>query len=161
MRVKSPLFVLLTALAPGFALAATNPAPAAAPAPAPAAAAAPVDGIDATAAKKLEGNHCLSPSQVRSTVALSDREVLVDGGRFRYRIVTEANCSGLDDTIDVRFRGGAMSTKLCGGGDVREAVISKKDVCRVGRIEIIEKEVFDTAADKHAAELKAERSGNK
>jgi len=160
MRLQAPLFILLAAALPGLAAAATTKTT---PTPAPAAATTPVatGGLDATPAKKLEGNQCLSPAQVRSTVTLSDREVLVDGGRYRYRIITEANCSDLAETIDVRFRGGAMSTKVCGGGDVREAVISKKDVCRIGRIEIIEKDVFDAGADAHHAELKAERSKNK
>lgn len=150
MQLRAPVFILVCAITPALALAATPPAPA------PAA-----TTIDAAPAKKLEGNQCLNPSQVRSTVTLSDREVLVDGGRYRYRIVTEANCSDLEDTIDVRFRGGAMSTRICGGGDVREAVISKKDVCRIGRIEMIEKDAYDAAADAHAAQLKAERGGKK
>jgi len=158
MRLPAPLFLLLAAAIPCLAVAATTKtAPATHAAHAAAPAPVPTGGIDATPAKKLEGNQCLTPSQVRSTITLSDREVLVDGGRYRYRIVTDQNCSDLGITTDVRFRGGAMSTKVCGGGDVREAVISKKDVCRIGRIEIIDKAVFDAGADAHHEQLKAER----
>jgi hypothetical protein len=104
----------------------------------------------------LRGGQCLDPDFVRSFTALDDRELLVDTGRYRYRIQVASSCWHLSTSAWIDFRGDPVSKRVC--GSVFDAVVPRSGVpCRIERMELLGREQYQQALQQHAAERRARR----
>jgi hypothetical protein len=104
----------------------------------------------------LRGGQCLDPDFVRSFTALDDRELLVDTGRYRYRIQVSSSCWHLHSSAWIDFRGDPVSNRVC--GTVFDAVVPRSGVpCRIERMELLSREQYQQALRDHQAERRARR----
>ena len=104
----------------------------------------------------LRGNDCLDPARTRSYLATSDREVIVDAGKRKYRLSIGQSCPAMSYTQGISFRGDQVDGRLCGG--LNDAVVTSDYPCKVDRVELISDEDYKAAAAAYTAERKAKRA---
>lgn len=102
----------------------------------------------------LRGAQCLDPTFARGWVYLDDRNILVDAGRYRYRIELNSSCRDIAFTPMITFRGDPISGRVCGGPF--DAVITRDFPCRIQRMELLSKEQYKALEGRRARE-RAER----
>ena len=66
----------------------------------------------ADASRGLRGAQCLDPSRARSWITDEEDRVLVDAGRFKYRIQTAHACAALGYSHTITFRGERIADML-------------------------------------------------
>jgi hypothetical protein len=104
----------------------------------------------------LRGGQCLDPDFVRSFTTLDDRNLLVDTGRYRYRIEVSASCWHLHSSAWIDFRGDPVSNRVC--GSVFDAVVPRSGVpCRIERMQLLSREEYQQALQQYDAERRARR----
>ena len=107
----------------------------------------------------LRGAQCLDPDQARGWVNTDGSHILVDAGRYKYRIEVAPACSALGYSQVIGFRGDPVLGRVCGG--IGDAVITRDYPCRIERMELLSKEQYkDALADREANRKirKAERA---
>lgn len=102
----------------------------------------------------LRGAQCLDPTFARGWVYLDDRNILVDAGRYRYRIELSASCREIASTPVITFRGDPISGRVCGGPF--DAVVTRAYPCGIQRMELLSKEQYKALESQRARE-RAER----
>lgn len=104
----------------------------------------------------LRGSDCLDPARTRSYLPTSDREVIVDAGKRKYRLSIGQSCPAMSYTQGISFRGDQVDGRLCGG--LNDAVVTSDYPCKVDRVELITDEQFNAATASVIAERKAKRA---
>lgn len=94
----------------------------------------------------LKGADCLDPSAARGWQYVDSHQLLVDAGRRKYRILLSGFCTDLGHADSVAFRGDAVSGRVC--GHVGERVVLKRMDCRIDRVELIDADTYDQAANR-------------
>lgn len=89
---------------------------------------------------RLSGSKCLDPRQARSWTLLDDRSLLVDAGRYMYRLELAPACTGITWSQFIRFRGDSVSGRVCGTFD--DAVITREYPCRIERMRLITRDEY-------------------
>jgi hypothetical protein len=107
----------------------------------------------------LRGNECLDPDYARNWINLDDRTLLVDTGRYRYRIQVSGSCTALSYTNTMVFRGDPVTGLVCGG--VGDAIITRDYPCQISSMELIDKQVYKQLVDQYNADRKQRRAARK
>ena len=101
----------------------------------------------------LRGADCLDPSAARDWEYISGTELLVDAGRRKYRVVLAEHCSEMGHGSVIRFKGDAISGRVC--GNVGEAVQVGRMSCRIERLERIDGKTYREKASGLKGSLSA------
>lgn len=107
----------------------------------------------------LRGNQCLDPAYTRSWLDLDDDTLIVDTGRYRYRIEVSRSCTALSYTQALTFRGDPITGRVCGG--VGDAVITRDYPCNVLSIELLDKQEYKALVDQYTLDRKQRRTARK
>lgn len=107
----------------------------------------------------LHGAQCLEPSQARGWTHIDDKHILVDGGRYQYRIELSARCSALNSDPNIVFRGDPVTGQVC--GSLNDAVITRDYPCRIQKMTLLSKEEYKQALKDVEAARKAEKEAKK
>ena len=91
----------------------------------------------------LRGNKCLDPRQARSWTLLDDRSLLVDAGRYAYRIELGPACTGITWSQFLRFRGDDVTGRVC--GTFGDAVVTRDYPCRIERMHLLSRDEYRQA----------------
>lgn len=105
--------------------------------------------------KPLSGTRCLDPRQARSWVRLDNRNLLVDAGRYQYRIQVSSACTALGWTQFLRFRGDGISGRVCGTFD--DAILTSDYPCLIDRMSLISKDEYRQLIKDRDAARKARK----
>jgi hypothetical protein len=108
----------------------------------------------------LRGQQCLDPDFARSFIDLDDRSLLVDAGRYRYRIEVSASCWNLDHTPVIGFRADPVAGRVC-GGPFDAVIVRGGHPCRIERMELLSKAEYQDALkhredSRHARRIERE-----
>ncbi|HBK56222.1 MAG TPA: hypothetical protein DDZ76_08075 [Xanthomonadales bacterium] len=94
---------------------------------------------------------CLNPSRVRDWAYVNDREILVNAGRKKYRILMSYGCPGLAFGHSIRFEPGPGVGRMC--GHLNENVIADASRCDVARVELIDSETWNRILEQPGVSL--------
>jgi hypothetical protein len=104
---------------------------------------------DLARAPALRGAQCLDPERARTWINEDDRHLLVDSGRYKYRIEVAPACTALGYSQLIGFRGDPVLGRVCGG--LGDAVLTRDYPCRIERMELLSKEQYRQAVkDRHS-----------
>jgi hypothetical protein len=141
--MRSPAVALLCCLALAPALAAPSPA----------------SSTDPAQRTYLRGSQCLDPDFARGWIDDGDGRILVDAGRYKYRIEVAPACTALNYTQILRLRGDPVSGRVCGG--LGDAVLTRDYPCRIESMELLSKEQYKQAVKARPGYHKRGLSGTK
>lgn len=99
---------------------------------------------------------CLDSDRVRNWVVLDDQTLLLDAGRKKYRVDLMSYCVNLSISPVLRFKGDPTSGRICNG--TLDAIIVGNEMCRISKIEEIDKKTFNNAQNKKKISLKVKKS---
>ena len=122
----------------------------------PAAAVADVPGGSAAPSPRLQGAQCLDPEQARGWTLVDSDHLLVDAGRYKYRIEVASACTALGYSQVIAFRGDPIGGRVC--GSVHDAVVTRDYPCRIDRLELLSKEQYQQALKDYDAARKARKA---
>ena len=91
----------------------------------------------------LQGMQCLDPAQARYWIDEDSHHVLVDGGRYQYRVELASACTALQHGQFVGFRPEPVVGRVCGG--LGAAVLTRDYPCQILGIELLSKEQYQQA----------------
>jgi len=111
--------------------------------------------FQATGPGVLQGTQCLDPDFARSWINLDRRTLLVDAGRYKYRLEVASACSALDYSHVLRFRGDPISGRVCGGAF--DAILTRDYPCRIERMDQIDKAQYRAMLEHRAQARKRPR----
>lgn len=118
-----------------------------------------VGASDPARAPTLRGGQCLDPNQARGWINVDDRHILVDAGRYKYRIEVAPACTALGFSQVIAFRGDPVLGRVCGG--LGDAVITRDYPCRIMRMELLSKEQYKAALEDRRADRKVRKAERK
>jgi hypothetical protein len=119
---------------------------ASAPAPAPARAAV----SDSTGGRHfLRGAQCLDPAMARSWIDLGRDTLLVDAGRYKYRIGISGACSAVTWSPVLLFRGDAVSGRVC--GNIGDAILTRDYPCTITDMQLLDKQQYKALLEERDA----------
>ncbi len=102
---------------------------------------------------------CLDPQMARSWIQADNGDLLVDAGRYKYRMKVAPACTALSYSNFVGFRGDPITGRVCGG--FRDAVLTRDYPCKIEGMQRLSKEEYEAMlkADKEARKArKAEKA---
>ena len=124
-------------LALSFLVAATCAACATSPPPAAGSTAmANDDGVR----HRLRGAECLDPAMARSWIELDRDTLLVDAGRYKYRIEVSGACSAVGWSQLLLFRGDPITGRVC--GNIGDAILTRDYPCTIQDMQLLDKEQY-------------------
>lgn len=106
---------------------------------------APVSGY-----KPLPLAECLDPDRARGWTQLDNGDLMVDAGRYKYRVKIASACTALGYSNILGFRGDPISGRVC--GNIRDAVLTRDYPCKIESLQRLSKEEYDAVlkADQQA-----------
>lgn len=106
---------------------------------------APVSGY-----KPLPLAECLDPERARGWTQLDNGDLMVDAGRYKYRVQVAPACTALSYSNFLGFRGDPINGRVC--GNIRDAVLTRDYPCKIENVQRLSKEEYDAVlkADKEA-----------
>lgn len=106
---------------------------------------APVSGY-----KPLPLAECLDPERARGWTQVDNGDLMVDAGRYKYRVRVASACTALGYSNILGFRGDPISGRVC--GNIRDAVLTRDYPCKIESVQRLSKEEYDAVlkADKEA-----------
>lgn len=107
----------------------------------------------------LRGAQCLDPDFARGWEYLDDRHILVDGGRYRYRIEFSGRCRDIGWTPVIGFRGDPISGRVC--GSPFDSVLTRDMPCRIQRMEVVTREEYKAIQAQQARERADRRAARR
>lgn len=120
---------------------------------------APVFAGELVRAPALRGAQCLDPERARTWVNEDERHLLVDSGRYKYRIEVAPACTALGYSQLIGFRGDPVLGRVCGG--LGDAVLTRDYPCRIERMELLSKEQYRQAVKDRRSYRKFSRGTRK
>lgn len=102
---------------------------------------------------------CLDPQMARGWIQADNGDLLVDAGRYKYRMKVAPACTALSYSNFVGFRGDPITGRVCGG--FRDAVLTRDYPCKIEGMQRLSKEEYEAMlkADKEARKArKAEKA---
>jgi hypothetical protein len=109
---------------------------------------APAQAGERVHAPVLRGAQCLDPDRALRWINEDRTHVLVDSGRYKYRISVAPACTALQYSQLLRLRGDPVSGRVCGG--LGDAVVTRDYSCRIEAVELLSKEQYQQAVgDRH------------
>ncbi len=121
-------------------------------------------GAMSAAAPILRGQECLDPRFARGWVYIDDHHILVDAGRYRYRIEFSSSCRDLAYAPVIGFRGDPIGGRVC--GSAFDSVLTRDIPCRIERMDLLSREEYKAIEGKRARDraerrrVRAERKAN-
>lgn len=106
--------------------------------------------------KPLRGGKCLDPRQARGWTLLDDRSLLVDAGRYLYRIELGPACTGITWTQFIRFHGDNVTGHVC--GTFGDEVLTRDYPCRIERMQLITRDEYKQAVKARDEARKARKA---
>ena len=100
----------------------------------------------------LRGSDCLDPRMVRRWVDVGQGVVLVDAGRYKYRIEL-AHCPDANWSPQLRLRGSPISGRVCGGAG--DAILTRDYTCAIGDMQVLDEPQYDELIDDYEARRKS------
>jgi hypothetical protein len=88
----------------------------------------------------LRGAECLDPGMARSWIDLDSRNLLVDAGRYKYRVEVSPACSALDWSHMLVFRGDPISGRVC--GTLGDAILTRDYPCTIQDMHLLDAEQY-------------------
>ena len=107
----------------------------------------------------LLGAQCLDPAFARGWVYLDDRHILVDAGRYRYRIEFSSSCQDIGWTPVIGFRGDPVGGRVCGGPF--DAVLTRDIPCRIQHMDVITRDQYNAIESQHSRDRKDRRAARR
>jgi hypothetical protein len=144
MTMKAAISLAIATLAAAGVACASTPRP------------APVAPVAADGSHFLRGRECLEPSMARSWTDLDNDTVLVDAGRYRYRIQVAGACSALRWTQVLAFRGDPVGGRVCGG--VGDAILTRDYPCAIRGMQLLDKDEYKALLQQRADARKRKRA---
>ncbi|MBW8368902.1 MAG: hypothetical protein K0M70_13715 [Arenimonas sp.] len=111
-------------------------------------------GDPATPRVPLKPADCLDPSTLRNWHYVDSTELLVDGGRRKYRITLAESCTDLGSAATIGFRGDSLSGRVC--GHFGDRVVTPRMACRIERIELVPADAYREATSGAKGRVSAE-----
>lgn len=98
----------------------------------------------------LPAAECLDPDRARAWTQMDNGDVLVDAGRYKYRMQIASACTALSFSTFVGFRGDPVTGRVCGG--FSDAVLTRDYPCKIQGMQRMTKEEYEATlkADKEA-----------
>lgn len=104
---------------------------------------------DAAPRQSLRGAECLDPAMARSWIDLDSNTLLVDAGRYKYRVEVSAACTALDWSHMLVFRGDPVTGRVC--GTLGDAILTRDYPCTIRSLELLDKEQYKALVKEHEA----------
>ena len=100
----------------------------------------------------LRGVECLDPRMARGWVDLGRGVLLVDAGRFKYRVELAHDCPAVGWTPQLLFRGDPIGGRVCGGGS--DAILTRDYTCSIGDMRLLSDEQYRALLNDYDARRK-------
>lgn len=104
----------------------------------------------------LQGAQCLDPAMARSWIDIDDDTLLVDAGRYKYRIQVSGACSALDWSPVLLFRGDPITGRVC--GSLGDAILTRDYPCTIVDMQLLDKEQHQALVREYEDARKARRA---
>lgn len=117
------------------------------------------------AAVAIEGRHylrgvqCLDPAMARSWIDIDDDTLLVDAGRYKYRIQVSGACSALDWSPVLLFRGDPVTGRVC--GNLGDAILTRDYPCTIVDMQVLDKEQYKALVREYEDTRKSRRAARR
>lgn len=99
---------------------------------------------------------CLDSSRVRNWIVLNDETLLLDAGSNKYRVSLQQSCINLDTSPTLQFKGDPITGRICGSS--LDAIRIQGELCRISKIEKIDKQTYNDAQNRKKASLKVKKT---
>ena len=110
---------------------------------------------DAAPRHSLRGAECLDPAMARSWIDLDSNTLLVDAGRYMYRMEVSAACTAMDWSHTLVFRGDPVTGRVC--GTLGDAILTRDYPCTIRSLQRLDKEEYKALVREHEERRKARR----
>ena len=147
--MKADRLALVLLVAATCAACATTPPPASG-----ATALAADDGVR----HRLRGGQCLDPAMARSWIELDRDTLLVDAGRYKYRIGIAGACSAVGWSNMLLFRGDPITGRVC--GNIGDAILTRDYPCSIQDMQLLDKEQYKALLEERDARRKRKPVAN-
>lgn len=107
----------------------------------------------------LRGTQCLDPAMARSWIDVDDDTLLVDAGRYKYRIQVSGACSALDWSPVLLFRGDPITGRVC--GNLGDAILTRDYPCTIQDMRLLDKEQYKALVREYEDARKARRAARR
>jgi hypothetical protein len=104
----------------------------------------------------LRGAQCLDPGMARSWIDLDSNTLLVDAGRYKYRIEVSSACTAMDWSQMLVFRGDPVSGRVC--GTLGDAILTRDYPCTIQGMELLDKAQYKALVEENKAGRKRKPS---
>ena len=95
---------------------------------------------DAGPRQTLRGAECLDPAMARSWIDLDSNTLLVDAGRYKYRLEVSAACTAMDWSHLLVFRGDPVTGRVC--GTLGDAILTRDYPCTIRSMQLLDKDEY-------------------
>ncbi|MGH8049589.1 MAG: DUF6491 family protein [Arenimonas sp.] len=99
---------------------------------------------------------CLDSSRVRNWVVVNDETLLLDAGSNKYRVSLQQSCFNLSTSPTLQFKGDQITGRIC--GSTLDAIRIEGELCRISKIEKIDKQTYNDAQNKKKVSLKLKKT---
>jgi hypothetical protein len=110
---------------------------------------------DASPRQSLRGVQCLDPAMARSWIDLDSNTLLVDAGRYKYRMEVSAACTAVDWSHTLVFRGDPVTGRVC--GTLGDAIVTRDYPCTIRSLELLDKEQYKALVKEYEERRKGKR----
>lgn len=107
---------------------------------------------DAAPRQVLRGAECLDPDMARSWIDLDSNTLLVDAGRYKYRMEVSAACTAMDWSHTLVFRGDPVTGRVC--GSLGDAILTRDYPCTIRSLQLLDKEEYQALVKDREARRK-------
>lgn len=107
----------------------------------------------------LRGAQCLDPGMARSWIDIDDDTLLVDAGRYKYRIQVSGACSALDWSPVLLFRGDPVTGRVC--GSLGDAILTRDYPCTIVDMQLLDKDQYKALVRDYEDARKARRAARR
>ena len=105
--------------------------------------------------QSLRGVQCLDPAMARSWIDLDSNTLLVDAGRYKYRMEVSAACTAVDWSHTLVFRGDPVTGRVC--GTLGDAIVTRDYPCTIRSLELLDKEQYKALVKEYEERRKGKR----
>ena len=88
----------------------------------------------------LHGIKCMDPDQVRGWTAVDNKNLLIDAGRYKYRVEFNQSCNSIRFGNALGFRGDPVTGRVC--GTFGDSVVTRDYPCHIDHMQLISKEQY-------------------
>lgn len=113
-------------------------------------------GLAMPTAAGAESLVCLDSSRVRDWIVINDETLLLDAGSNKYRVSLQQSCFNLSTSPTLQFKGDQITGRICGSS--LDAIRIQGALCRISKIEKIDKQTYNNAQNKKKASLKVKKT---